>query len=115
MMPWRCYGLSRPPGRIIKPLPPPSLSGHSGSEIVVLSSATQLPAPWPHYLALSPPSLVGQSGSEVVVLSSTTQLPGLLLSLSRDGQLTLWDVRSGQDLGSAQTDACTAVRDDRVV
>ena len=55
--------------------------------------------------------LTGRSGSEVVALSSALNLPGLLLSLSRDGGLSLWDVRAGACIGASDSDACTAVRD----
>jgi hypothetical protein len=59
---------------------------------------------------LLPSTPAGLSTSEVVVLTSARRLPGLLLSLSRDGRLTLWDVRSGECLASVVSDATTAVR-----
>ncbi|KAG1680725.1 hypothetical protein FOA52_008057 [Chlamydomonas sp. UWO 241] len=46
--------------------------------------------------------------SEVTHLCSPAGLPGLLLSLSRDGNIRLWDVRVGECLVSLDTDATAA-------
>lgn len=46
---------------------------------------------------------------EVVELAATAAAPRLLLSLSRDGNLRLWDVPSETCLSSLQTDATCIV------
>jgi WD40 repeat protein len=46
---------------------------------------------------------------EVVELAAVPARPDLLLSLSRDGDLRLWDVPSEACLSSIQTDACCLV------
>lgn len=46
---------------------------------------------------------------EVVDLAATAAAPRLLLSLSRDGNLRLWDVPSETCLSSLQTDATCIV------
>jgi WD40 repeat protein len=46
---------------------------------------------------------------EMVELAAVPAAPRLLLSLSRDGNLRLWDVPSEACLASLQTDATTIV------
>lgn len=47
---------------------------------------------------------------EVIELAAGAEKPGLLLSLSKDGNIRLWDVASEKELSSIQTDASCLVR-----
>lgn len=69
--------------------------------------------PFIHIISVVQSAVVGQlplpAGTAVAELSAASECPGLLLVLSRDGTLQLWQISSGACFWSCKTDAFTAV------
>jgi hypothetical protein len=69
--------------------------------------------PFIHIISVVQSAVVGQlplpAGTAVAEMSAASECRGLLLVLSRDGTLQLWQVSSGTCLWNCKTDAFAAV------